>query len=396
MKPPARSSAAADPPAASESRPSDGRDLGAAFAHAVERADFGFVWCDADLIVRRRHGRIVDFVPLDRPLTESVLALFGMEAQVKALRRKPQMTIEVPNVSIVAADGATPRLNLQVTWQPRRRHFLLLVSRVMSISELEVELTRHARERQIMEARLVESAEAIARANAELTRANRELAEFAYVISHDLKAPMRAMRYFTEDLENALPEAERAGVREHLAKVREQSRRMSQMLTDLLAYSKIGRKEEAVEVVDTRALVGSITQSMPRPEGLALDVVGHWPRVETAPAPLDLVLRNLIENAIKHHDTGEGRVSAACRPSGRQLLIDIADDGPGIEPRHQSIIFQPFQRLAPDRPVDGSGIGLALVRKTVECCGATLTVSSAPAERRGATFRVTWPCQVIE
>ena len=386
-KPPTRSSAATEAPAAATTE--DDQDLSAAFAHAVDRANVGFVWCDTDLIVGRRHGELVDFVPLDAPVTESILPLFGLEAQINALKRTPQMTFDIPNVGIVTATGATPRLNLQMTWQPKRRLFLLIVSRVMSMSELEVELTRQTRARQLIEAKLLENAQ-------EIERANRELTEFAYVISHDLKAPMRAMRYLIEDLGSALTEAERPSVQEHLNKVRDQSRRMSQMLTDLLAYAKIGRKEDAIEPVDTSAMIRAIADSMPRTDGISLEISGRWPMVQTASAPLDLVLRNLIENAIKHHDTAKGRVLVDCRLQGRQLLIDVADDGPGIDPRHQKAIFQPFLRLDPERAIDGSGIGLALVRKTIECCGAVLTLTSRPVERRGATFHVVWPCQPIE
>ena len=113
------------------------------------------------------------------------------------------------------------------------------------------------------------------------------------------------------------------------------------------------------------------------------------------PAPLDLVLRNLVDNAIKHSAKEAARIDIACTADMRSIRLSIADDGPGIPPAYHEAVFKPFQRLDGASETDGSGIGLALVRKTVETCGATLTLMSDPGSRSGTTFVIDWPCKIL-
>jgi signal transduction histidine kinase len=137
-----------------------------------------------------------------------------------------------------------------------------------------------------------------------------------------------------------------------------------------------------------------------------VSVEGDWPVVATVPHALDLVLRNLIENAIKHHDRTDGQVIVSATSAGpRTLVVTVRDDGPGIPVAFHDAAFQPFRRLAEGdesgvdhdavaaigRHSEGSGIGLALVRKTAEATGATVTLDSDPSRRRGTTFTLHWP-----
>ena len=224
-----------------------------------------------------------------------------------------------------------------------------------------------------------------------MTRANRDLAEFAYVLSHDLKAPLRALRYHAEDLRRLLPEGRKDEADALAERIISQSRRMSRMMTDLLSYSRIGRESDARELVDTRALVAEIAGSMPRRGDIAINIAGDWPTIETDAAPLDLVLRNLIGNAIAHHDRQAGSVVvASCVEHGR-LRITVADDGPGIPLEWQEAIFQPFKTIREPTEDGGSGIGLALVRRTIEAVGAQLSLISDPLRERGTRFVVSWP-----
>jgi signal transduction histidine kinase len=170
---------------------------------------------------------------------------------------------------------------------------------------------------------------------------------------------------------------------------------------------------------DTRALVEAVVESLPRPAAFDVTIAGDWPVVATVPQALDLVLRNLVDNAIKHHDRTAGRVTVAAAPGGpRTLLITVSDDGPGIPVAFHGAAFQPFRRLAAEAeagdghaiaeaqqtrsiepastaswldPSEGSGIGLALVRKTAETTGATITLVSDPSRQRGTTFTLHWP-----
>ena len=164
---------------------------------------------------------------------------------------------------------------------------------------------------------------------------------------------------------------------------------MEALLDDLLAYSRVGRYDYADTTVDTGALVNNIINLLARPESFQITMQAAMPTLVTAQAPLELVLRNLIGNAIKHHNRSDGHVHITARSLGKFVEFGVADDGPGIAPQFHTRIFQMFQTLKPRTQQEGSGIGLAVVKKTVESRNGTIRVESAEGE--GATFYFTWP-----
>ena len=352
---------------------------------------FGLAWISRDLVAQQRFGDLAAFVTLGQRVTETVLPLFGLDEPLLELIEDPAQTFEMPNVALGTIEGRSARLNLRMYWMSDRQQFLLLISTALATGDLEIGLAQQVRARMIVEAELAQKSRALAAVNAELTRANRDLAEFAYVISHDLKAPLRAMRYLTDDLDRSLDGSGKAEPKVHAQSIRAQSQRMSRMLTDLLAYSKIGRQTDALELVDTGGLIRSIVNSMPRTPGLVISIDGAWPKLETYAAPLDLILRNLIANAIAHHDRTEIEVHVMASVTEEILEIAVADDGPGIAVEWQEAVFQPFRTVSSTPNQEQSGIGLALVRKAVETTGATLTLVSDPAVRRGTVFKLGWP-----
>ena len=347
----------------------------------AERGIFGIVWLDSDLIARTRYGRLVDFIPLSQPITDEVLPLIGLEPDILALKDDPSRAVEVTSVAIIAQDGTTPRLNLTLFWFPAAQRFLLLVSRAISRSDLEAQLVSQMRARLMAEAEVIAKSEELARANTDLSRANRDLEE---IIAHDLGAPMRAMRYLVDDLETRLCNADRQTDAEPLAAIaelRKQTRRLSTMLRELHDYSSIGRKQDAVATVGTSELIAAIVASIPHPPGIEVIVEGEWPIIDALAAPLDLVLRNLIDNDVKHHDRDRGAVRVRCEPRGKHLAITVADDGPGIPVAVRDAVFLPFRTLG--RPSAGTGMGLALVKRTIDNCGGALMPASQPDLSRG-------------
>jgi PAS domain S-box-containing protein len=225
---------------------------------------------------------------------------------------------------------------------------------------------------------------------AELQRSNRELDEFAYIASHDLKSPLRAIAHLvtwiTEDAADLLPPPSQ----EHLAKLHSRAQRMEALLDDLLAYSRAGRQRHPIEPVKVAALVQNVTELLPIPAGFAVHVSPTLPLLNTERVPLETVLRNLIDNAIKHHHCpSEGWVEITMQDQAQWVEFTVRDNGPGIEPVFHRRIFEMFRTLQPRDRIEGSGVGLAVVKKLVESYGGRIHVESGLGQ--GATFRFTWP-----
>lgn len=228
----------------------------------------------------------------------------------------------------------------------------------------------------------------------ELQRSNRELDQFAYVASHDLKAPLRAINHLAswiaEDSAEYLPEASK----EHLNKLQVRIRRMETLLDDLLAYSRAGRQRHPAELVDITEIVNNVIDMVAAPPGFTIKVVGKLPTLRVERPPLETVFRNLVGNAIKHHpNPSEGIVEISATPDvdeAEQFVeFSIKDNGSGIDPEFHNRIFEMFQTLKPRDMVEGSGVGLAVVKRSVESRGGTIRVESRLGE--GATFIFTWP-----
>jgi len=166
-------------------------------------------------------------------------------------------------------------------------------------------------------------------------------------------------------------------------------RRMEILLNDLLTYSRVGRIKSQSKRVDTGALVQNIIELLTPPSGFTITMDPAMPILRTAATPLETVLRNLINNAIKHHDRPEGHIHVAASEHADAIEFAIIDDGPGIAPEFHTRIFELFQTLKPRDQVEGSGMGLAIVQKTITNCGGTIWVESGPG--RGTTFCFTWP-----
>lgn len=350
---------------------------------------FGLVWLDDEVIVRRRFGNIVEFVQVGAPLAQSMLPAVGLEAEIRALKGASDGVLNLPSVTIVTALGAGPRLNFGFYWFETEQHYIMVVTPAGMGTNVEVELSRQIRARLMAEAEVFAKSQELARTNAELKLANSNLEQFAAIISHDLKAPMRALRHLADEIEAAMNGGDGQAARRKLGELRDQTKRMSSMLSGLLHYSSAGLSSEAIESVDTLALVEEIVRSLPR-GGVDVDIRGSWPKLETLAAPLALTLRNLIDNTIKHHDREKGHLMIACADVDCTLEITIEDDGPGIAPEHHASVFLPFRTLGNN----GEGMGLAIVQKMVDAVGGAIALSSSPAERRGTTFKIRWPKQI--
>lgn len=224
-----------------------------------------------------------------------------------------------------------------------------------------------------------------------LKRSNTDLEQFAYVASHDLKAPLRGidnlLGWLSADLQGRLEENEQR----YIDLLHSRTERMEALLDGLLEYSRVGRKKHAPETIDTGAMIAAIAEFQAPPNSMRVTQSANMPTIHSPKVPLELVLRNLISNAVKHHDKDHGNIHIACGETTWWYSFTVHDDGPGIAPEYHDRIFGIFQTLKPRDEIEGSGIGLSLVKRTVEFYGGTVSVESDPSIARGTTIRFTWP-----
>lgn len=231
---------------------------------------------------------------------------------------------------------------------------------------------------------------AFAEAKRMLEVSNRELDQFAYVASHDLKAPLRGIANLSQWLEMDLGSAASPDVTAKLGLLRGRVDRMECLINGLLQYARAGREPAHREQVVVSDLLTEIVDIISPPPGIRITLGVPLPTLLTSRVALQQVFLNLLGNAVKHLGRPSGRVHIDGRPTERGTTeFSVTDDGPGIEGRYHDRIFQMFHTLLPRDRLEGAGIGLALVKKIVESRGGAVWVESSPGQ--GATFRFTWP-----
>ncbi len=222
---------------------------------------------------------------------------------------------------------------------------------------------------------------------AELESINRELEQFAYVTSHDLKAPLRAIANLSQWIEEDLQAVMTDDTRKQMALLRGRVKRMEALINGILQYSRAGRVDMEIETVDVAELLAEILDGLDYPDDFHIDILSEMPVLETARVPLTQVFSNLISNAIKYHEGPGGRVLISMKDRGEYYEFSVADNGPGIAPEYHEKVFKIFQTLQARDKLESTGVGLTLVKKIVEELGGEVTLDSAEGE--GATFRFT-------
>ena len=234
-------------------------------------------------------------------------------------------------------------------------------------------------------------AEELARVAHALERTNRELDAFAYAASHDLRAPLRGIanlaQWIEEDLQSQgkLP----AETAEMLQLMRSRMHRMEALIEGLLQYSRAGRIHQAPEQVNTRKLVQDVVDLLAPADNVTVSISPDLPTVTASRLPLQQVFLNLIGNALKHANRDRAEVAISAADAGPSIEFAVKDNGPGIPPEFQDRIWGIFQTLEARDKVEGTGIGLALVKKLIDTAGGRVWVESKAGE--GATFRFLWP-----
>jgi PAS domain S-box-containing protein len=250
-------------------------------------------------------------------------------------------------------------------------------------------ILRDVSERHEAEEKLAATLAALEASTAELERSNGELDQFAYIASHDLKAPLRVIDNASLWLEEDLAEFLTDDTRESMDLLRSRVHRMERLLDDLLAYSRVGRVEHRTTLMPGTEILEKVVALVSPPEGFRVEGGPGLDAVLLPDMPISGVLLNLVSNAIKHHDRSEGLVRVTVEDLGASYAFAVEDDGPGIPEEYRERVFGMFQTLKPRDEVEGSGMGLAFVRKTVASVNGTLNLSAK--SDRGCVFRFTWP-----
>jgi signal transduction histidine kinase len=165
--------------------------------------------------------------------------------------------------------------------------------------------------------------------------------------------------------------------------------RMEALIEGILQYSRAGRIQERAVRVDTRAMVAEVVELLSIPPHVAVDLDPSLPVIESAAPPLQQIFMNLIANAVKYNDSPDARIWISARDADAFVEFSVRDNGRGIAPEFHERIWGIFQTLESRDKVEGTGIGLSLVKKLVDGQGGRAWVESAPAQ--GATFRFFWP-----
>ncbi|WP_400192105.1 ATP-binding protein [Hymenobacter sp. B81] len=223
-----------------------------------------------------------------------------------------------------------------------------------------------------------------------LEKRNRELDQFAYVASHDLKAPMRGVSTVVRWIEDELGHELSPKMREYLGLMKGRLARLEDLINGLLAYARVGRSQHKIEEVSVAQLVHEVVDLVVPPQ-FTVHTADHLPTLLTDRLSLQQVFTNLLSNAVKYHHRGGGHIHIGCQELKKEYEFRVQDDGPGIAPEYHDKIFLMFQTLRDRHTAESTGIGLSIVRKIIDEQRGSIRVESAVGQ--GAAFVFTWPKQ---
>ncbi|XLZ71593.1 PAS domain S-box protein [Massilia sp. SR12] len=223
----------------------------------------------------------------------------------------------------------------------------------------------------------------------ELTSANEELTNFAYVVSHDLKAPLRGIGSLADWLAHDYADKFNDEGKEHMRLLINRVHRMGALIDGILQYSRVGRIKEAVVPVKLDQLVAEVVDLLAPPAHIKVSVMSGMPTVTGEPTRIQQLFHNLVSNAVKYMDKPQGEIEVGWSDDDSHWRFHVRDNGPGIAERHFERIFQLFQTLAPRDRVESTGVGLALVKKIVEMYQGRVWLESELG--KGTIFYFTLP-----
>jgi PAS domain S-box-containing protein len=304
-----------------------------------------------------------------KDVEESILDDSTWREYVKKLKRKADLVIEG---NYRRKDGTTfcVETSLRLVSQEREGYIIAVARDITERKKTEQK-----------QAELFDEVESI----------NQELKDFAYIVSHDLKAPLRGIKTLADWLVTDYADKLDDNGREQMNLLLSRVQRMHNLIDGVLQYSKVGRVKEEKGKVNLNDLVSEVIDTVAPPENIEITVESELPVIECEETRIIQVFQNLLSNAIKYMDKPRGHIRIGCVEENGFWNFSVADNGPGIEEKHFERIFRIFQTLSSRDEFESTGVGLTVVKKIVELYGGKIWVESKLGE--GSTFFFTLPSE---
>ena len=216
---------------------------------------------------------------------------------------------------------------------------------------------------------------------------NKELKDFAHIVSHDLKAPLRGVSQLAEWIAQDNQEKLDKSSKENLNLLKGRVKRMANLIDGILQYSRAGRTQEQKKEVDLNDMIRNIIEDLAPPKKIQVEIENTLPVIHAEKVKIQQVFQNLISNAIKYMDKSKGKVQVGSAEKNGFLEFHVSDNGPGIDKKYHETIFKIFQTLEARDQRESTGVGLSVVKKIVEQNGGKIRVESTVGE--GSTFYFT-------
>lgn len=223
----------------------------------------------------------------------------------------------------------------------------------------------------------------------ELSRSNKELEQFAYLASHDLRSPLNTVGSMAQFIEEDLGDKLTGETKTYMLHLRERVSRLQQLITDLLAYSRAGKKESEPMWLSLTEEIADVVNLYVPTDRIKIDFKSQLPSLFISRTLLNTILRNILMNSVKHHDKATGTITLQHTVNEEGITLSISDDGPGIPEDKTHYVFELFSSLKPKSHTKSSGIGLATVYKLIQQIDGEITI--LPNSPTGVEFKLLFP-----
>ena len=225
----------------------------------------------------------------------------------------------------------------------------------------------------------------------ELSRANKELEEFAYISAHDLKRPLRGIGTLADWLAMDYANKFDEGGKEHVRLLTARVKQMSALIDSIQQYSRLGQSDQKIQQVDLNAVLSEVIFRIALPENIEIILENGLPAIMCERTHSVQIFQNLLSNAVKYMDKPEGQIKVGYAEEDNFWRFSVSDNGPGIQQSHFERIFKIFKTISPPNGIESTGIGLSIVKKLVELNKGRVWVESEVGQ--GSTFFFTLPRQ---